>query len=90
VTFDSDRSKIRLAVNLFLLAHKTGKLNLLLGLLIACWKAKMSWDEATGRLDGSFYDEQVHQATDKYLSNQPKCDTSGVPGFNRWKREQGL
>jgi hypothetical protein len=47
----------------------------------------MAWDEALGRLDGSFYGKQVRAAADEYLAKQPEVKIS-QPGFDRWKKDQ--
>lgn len=48
---------------------------------------KKSWDEAMERANGEFYKKQIKIATEEFIEKNKKlfsCDTSGVPGFDKW------
>jgi hypothetical protein len=43
------------------------------------------------RLDGSYYEQQVKLAADRYRAEHPDefvANVSGVPGLERWQKEQ--
>lgn len=69
---------------------KTGQVKNALSLVVLVVRAKLSYDEAWDRMTGKYYERQVQMATDKYKNEHPddfRCDTSGVEGFDKWKRE---
>jgi hypothetical protein len=91
VSFESDRFAVRVAVDIFMRFARAGKLDLLLGILIGAFKAKLSWDETVARANGSYYEHQVKAATEKYKAEHPadfECRVN-VPGWDKWKQSQG-
>jgi len=89
---ETERVGIRFIVDIIILAIKTGRFNLLVDILVAVIRAKLSWDVAIGRLNETFYQKQIDQAVDKYKSEHPKdfeTDVSGIPGMEKWLKEQG-
>ena len=86
-----NQGTLRLIIRLLIFTVKTGQWKNLLRALILVLKAKATWEEAMGRLDGSYYKKQVEMAADKYKKEHPEdfqCDTSKVPGYDRWKEAQ--
>lgn len=86
-TFEADRHRVRLVVDLLLYAYKAGTLGLLFKLAWEGFKMKLSWDVAMDRISGRIYDRQIKEATDRYLAGQPKPRVT-VTGYDRWIAEQ--
>ena len=83
---------LRILIRLAIYIVKTGRIRGALQLALWAIKTKASYDEAMGRLDGSYYEKQVRQAAEDYKAKHPdeyECSTNGVPGFDRWRKAQG-
>jgi hypothetical protein len=86
MTFESDRRRLNLALRIFLMFAKAGKLGLLLEILIGAFKAKLSFDEAMGRANGKFYEWQSNQMVERYKRDHPRdfeVDIK-VDGYDKW------
>jgi len=64
---------------------RTGQWGNCLKLLLWVVVEKMEWDEAMGRLDGSYYLKQVRDAAKEYNDKQPSLKTDET--FGNWLKE---
>lgn len=90
MSFESDRAILRLIIWAIIFIVRTGQVNNAIKLVIWAIRTKANYDEAMARLNGSYYEKQVKKAADDYIAEHPAdfvANTSGVPGFDRWKRE---
>lgn len=89
---ESDRKAIRFAVDVFILACKTGKLKLLLEIILQGIRAKLSWDMMMERLNGEFYTKQVRAAVLDYQNKHSEDFRTAIrgelaDGYEKWCRE---
>jgi hypothetical protein len=81
----------RQVVNLVLYAIKHDKLEVLFEIALQAIKGGFDYRTAMMRLDGSYYEQQVKLAADRYRAEHPDefvANVSGVPGLERWQKEQ--
>jgi len=78
---------LKIFLRLVLFAIKTGQWQNAIRLVAWAIQAKISYDEAMARLDESYYEKQVVKAANNFHRHY-KCDTSKVPGMDRWLKEQ--
>ena len=72
----------RQIVNLVLYAIKIKKFDLLLEIGLRAIKGGFDYQEAMGRLDGSWYEKQIKVATDNYLKDKEL--QTNIPGFKKY------
>ena len=63
---------LQFLLRLAIFVVRTGQVKNVLRILIWTLKTKASYDEAMARLDGSYYDKQVQDATDKFKADHPE------------------
>ena len=82
---------LRILIRLVYYIIKTGQVKNALAVALWAIQTKASYDEAMGRLDGSFYQKQVDTAVENYKEAHPnfETDVSGIPGMEKWLKEQG-
>jgi len=78
-----NQNSIRIILQLLIFLVKTRQLGNVLRIAIWIIKTKASYDEAMGRIDGSYYANQVSGASKRYLNKQPKTKYN-VAGYENY------
>ena len=81
------QARLRLVLTILTWIIKTGQWQLALSLVLMAIKARLTWLEFMGRLDGTYYAKQVSNAVAEYKRKTKwtdKPNVSGVKGMQSW------